>query len=39
VDCIKGKQTSHILKDPATRSVEILQLIHTDICGPFDVPY
>ena len=38
VDCIKGKQTSHISKYPATRSTESLQLIHTDICGPFDVP-
>ena len=38
VECIKGKQTSHISKFPATRSIEPLQLIHTDICGPFDVP-
>ena len=38
VDCIKGKQTKHVSKFPATRSTEPLQLIHTDICGPFDVP-
>ena len=38
VECIKRKQTSHISKYPATRSTESLQLIHTDICGPFDVP-
>lgn len=38
VDCIKGKQTKHISKNPATRSSQLLELIHTDICGPFDVP-
>jgi hypothetical protein len=38
VDCIKGKQTKHAIKKPATRSIQLLELIHTDICGPFDVP-
>jgi len=38
VDCIKGKQTKHISKNSATRSNELLELIHTDICGPFDIP-
>ena len=38
VDCIKGKQTKHIVKKAATRSTQLLELIHTDICGPFDVP-
>ncbi|KAL2246808.1 UNVERIFIED_CONTAM: Retrovirus-related Pol polyprotein from transposon TNT 1-94 [Sesamum indicum] len=38
VECIKGKQTTHTVKKPATRSTELLEIIHTDICGPFDVP-
>ncbi|XP_075080360.1 uncharacterized protein LOC107807206 [Nicotiana tabacum] len=36
-DCIKGKQTKHS-KTGATRSIQLLEIIHTDICGPFDVP-
>ena len=35
VDYIKGKQTKHIKKG-ATRSTQLLEIIHTDICGPFD---
>jgi transposase InsO family protein len=38
VDCIKGKQIKHTRKG-ATRSVELLEIIHTDICGPFDNQY
>ena len=38
VDCIKGKQTKHTKKG-ATRSTQLLEIIHTDICGPFDVPF
>ena len=38
VDCIKGKQTKHISKKSATRSIGLIDLIHTYICGPFDVP-
>jgi len=38
VDCIKGKQTKHTKKG-ATRSTQILEIIHTDICGSFDVNY
>lgn len=34
VDCIKGKQTKH-KKLGAYRATEVLELIHTDICGPF----
>nr|ABW74556.1 copia-like pol polyprotein [Boechera divaricarpa] len=37
-DCIKGKQTKHIVKKSATRSTQLLEIIHTDICGPFDAP-
>ena len=38
VDCIKGKQTRHTSKNLAMRSNKPLELIHTDICGPFDIP-
>ena len=34
IDCIKGKYVKKIKKD-AKRSVEILEIVHTDICGPF----
>ena len=37
MDCIKEKQTRHNKKD-ATRSNQLLEIIHTDICGPFDTP-
>ncbi|XP_074296995.1 uncharacterized protein LOC141627663 [Silene latifolia] len=37
-DCIKGKQTKHTVKKSATRSSQLLEIIHTDICGPFDTP-
>jgi len=36
VDCIKGKQTKHTKKE-ATRSTQLLEIVHTDICGPFGV--
>ena len=36
VDCIKGKQTKHTKKG-ATRSTQLLEIVHTKICGPFDV--
>ena len=36
VDCIKGKQTKHTKKG-ATRSTKLLEIMHTYICGPFDV--
>ena len=38
VDCIKGKQTKHVSKQATPRSSGLLDLIHTDICGLFDVP-
>ena len=37
IDCIKGKQTKHTKKG-ATRRTQVLELIHTDICGPFNTP-
>jgi len=36
VNCIKGKQIKHT-KKRAIRSTQLLELIHTDICGQFDV--
>ena len=36
MDCIKGKQTKHTKKG-ATRSNELLEIIHTDICEPLSV--
>ena len=36
VDCIKGKQIKHTKKG-ATRSTQLLEIIHTDICGLFDI--
>jgi hypothetical protein len=35
-ECIKGKFIKKIKKD-IKRSIGILQIIHTDICGPFPV--
>ena len=37
VDCIKGKQTKNTKKG-ATRSNELLEMIHTDICKPLNIP-
>ena len=37
IDCIKGKFAKQIKKDGAKRSSGILELIHTDIWGPFNV--
>src|SRR3954466_9188681 len=34
IECVKGKQTNK-RKTGAYRSSELLELIHTDICGPF----
>ena len=36
VGCIKGKQAKHTKKG-ATRSTQLLEIVHTDICEPFDV--
>jgi hypothetical protein len=37
IECIKGKYVKHIKKTGATRSLGVLEIIHTDICGPFNV--
>jgi hypothetical protein len=36
IDCIKGKYVKHIKKNVKT-SAGILEIIHTDICGPFSI--
>ena len=36
MDRIKRKQTQYTKKG-ATRSTQFLEIVHTDICGPFDV--
>ena len=38
VDCIKGKHVNHPIKKAATRSSQLLEIIHTNICRPFNVP-
>jgi predicted HAD superfamily phosphohydrolase len=37
VECIKGKIVKHIKKSGATRSSRVLEIIHTDTCGTFNV--
>ena len=37
LSCIKGKQTNKTTKG-ANRSSGVLEIIHTDICGPFSTP-
>ena len=33
---LREKQAKHT-KKRATRSTQLLEIVHTDICGPFDV--
>jgi hypothetical protein len=37
IDCIKGKYAKQVKKGEAKRSAGVLEIIHTDICGPFTV--
>ncbi|RVW92501.1 Retrovirus-related Pol polyprotein from transposon TNT 1-94 [Vitis vinifera] len=37
IECIKGKQTN-VRKKDVNRCGDVLELIHTDICGPFSTP-
>jgi hypothetical protein len=37
IDCIKGKHTKKVKKREAKRSVRVLEIIHTNICGSFPV--
>ena len=38
VDCVKGKLTAKVKKSKTDRYADLLELIHTDICGPFVPP-
>jgi hypothetical protein len=37
IDCIKGKYAKQVKKGEAKRSARVLEIIHTDICGPFPI--
>jgi hypothetical protein len=37
IECTKGKYAKHIKEMGVTRSSGVLEIIHTDICGPFNV--
>jgi hypothetical protein len=39
IDCIKEKYTKQVKKGEVKRSVWVLEIIHTDICGPFPIKY
>jgi hypothetical protein len=39
IDCIKGKYAKQVKKGEAKRSAGVLEIMHTDICGPFPVKY
>jgi hypothetical protein len=39
IDCINGKYAKQVKKGEAKRSVWFLEIIHTDICGPFPIKY
>jgi hypothetical protein len=39
IDCIKGKYVTHIKKSGTTRSSGVLEIIHIDICGLFNVRF
>ena len=38
VDCIKGKMTAKVRNAKIHRCIELLGVIHTDICGSFTLP-
>lgn len=35
--CLKGKHSRSAFKDIGTRATELLQVIHSDVCGPMNV--
>jgi hypothetical protein len=37
IDCIKGKYAKQVKKGEVKRSAGILEIIHTDICGPYPI--
>ena len=38
IKCVEGKQPRASFPISETRATERLQLVHTDLCGPFEVP-
>ncbi|KAL5569693.1 hypothetical protein UlMin_026268 [Ulmus minor] len=38
IDCIKGKLTANVRKSKADKCKDVLEMIHTNICGPFTLP-
>jgi hypothetical protein len=39
IDCIKGKYAKQVKKGEAKRSAGVLEIMHTDICGPFPIKF
>jgi hypothetical protein len=39
IDCIKGKYAKQVKKSEVKRSAGILEIVHTNICGPFPIKY
>ena len=37
VVCVKGKQTRKPFKDIGKRAQNVLDLVHSDLCGPFEI--
>jgi transposase InsO family protein len=37
IDCIKGKYAKQVKKGEAKQGAGVLEIVHTDICGPFPV--
>jgi transposase InsO family protein len=37
IDCIKGKYANQVKKGESKRSARVLEIIHTNICGPFPI--
>jgi hypothetical protein len=37
IDCIKGKYAKQVKKGEGKRSTGVLEIIHTNICGPFPI--
>ena len=35
--CLMGKMTKSLFSAPMERATELLEIIHTDVCGPMSV--
>lgn len=36
-DCAQGKQNRALFKEPETRAENVLEIIHSEVCGPFAI--